>query len=209
MAKKATPRKAPSKRTSRKEPPAKAMKKAASARSTKPVAKKVIKKRARPLHGVRFPNEDARYRRARNNLLSAELELRRQIERVAVLRRALPPGGAVPQDYSFEEAPIERPDDLRTVRLSELFGESPTLLAYSFMFGPEDAAACPSCTSILDGLDGSFPHVIQRVPLVVIAKSPIARILAHARERGWRNLRLLSSFGKSSRLIAVQKLCRN
>jgi predicted dithiol-disulfide oxidoreductase (DUF899 family) len=56
---------------------------------------------------------------------------------------------------------------------------------------------CPSCTSILDSLDGAVTPVSQRVSLVVIAKSPIARILDFARERGWRNLRLLSSAANS------------
>jgi predicted dithiol-disulfide oxidoreductase (DUF899 family) len=51
------------------------------------------------------------------------------------------------------------------------------------------------CTSFLDGLDGNAQHLAQRTNLVVIAKSPLERILEHARSRGWRNLRLLSSAG--------------
>lgn len=46
-----------------------------------------------------FPNESPEYRQARNALLAEEIELRRYIERVAALRRALPPGGGVPEDY--------------------------------------------------------------------------------------------------------------
>jgi predicted dithiol-disulfide oxidoreductase (DUF899 family) len=57
--------------------------------------------------------------------------------------------------------------------------------------------ACPSCTSILDGLNGTAPHAAQRINLVVVAKSPIKRIRAFARERGWHNLRLLSSANNS------------
>jgi predicted dithiol-disulfide oxidoreductase (DUF899 family) len=148
-----------------------------------------------PLHQVRFPNESAEYRSARSGLLQAERELRRQTERVAALRRGLPAGGAIPEDYVFDEAPRDEPE--RQVRFSELFGDSPTLITYSFMFGPEDAAACPSCTSILDALDGAYIHVTQQVPFVVIAKSPIERIMGHAGDRGWRRLRLLSSFGNS------------
>lgn len=49
------------------------------------------------------------------------------------------------------------------------------------------------CTSILDGIEGEAPHVMQRVNLVIVAKSPIGRILQFTRPRGWRNLRLLSS----------------
>lgn len=148
-----------------------------------------------PLHDVRFPNEGGEYRRSRNHLLDAERELRRQTERVAALRRSLPAGGAIPEDYVFDEAPLDQAE--RRVRFSELFGDKPTLITYSFMFGPEDGAACPSCTSILDALDGTFIHVTQQVPFVVIAKSPIGRIMGHARDRGWRRLRLLSSFGNS------------
>jgi predicted dithiol-disulfide oxidoreductase (DUF899 family) len=149
--------------------------------------------RAAPFHDVRFPAESSAYRDARNDLLMAERELRRQIEQVAALRRTLPLGGRVPEDYVFDEAPRDQPK--RQVRFSELFGESPTLITYNFMFGPEDAAACPSCTSILDTLDGTFIHLTQRVPFVVIAKSPVDRIMGHAADRGWRRLRLLSSFG--------------
>lgn len=144
------------------------------------------------LHEVRFPGETAEYRQARDLLLEAEIALRRQIEAVAAMRRALPPGGPAPEDYVFEEG-----EDARPVRLSELFGDKPTLVAYSFMYGPQMEQACPSCTSILDSLDGAAPHVGQRVSLVVVAKSPIARIRAFAEERGWRRLRLLSSAGNS------------
>src|ERR1700675_2300292 len=51
---------------------------------------------------VRFPNESAEYRRAREALLAEEIVLRRHIERVAEQRRALPPGGEVKKDYAFE-----------------------------------------------------------------------------------------------------------
>jgi predicted dithiol-disulfide oxidoreductase (DUF899 family) len=135
-----------------------------------------------------FPNEPKPYRAARNRLLRAEIALRAQVEKVAALRRKLPAGGKVPQDYVFEEG-----EPARRVKLSELFGERDTLVAYSFMYGPQMAKACPMCTSMLDGLNGNAPHIAQRANLVVIAKSPIARILEFARGRGWSNLRLLST----------------
>jgi len=72
-----------------------------------------------------------------------------------------------------------------------------TLVLYSFMYGPAMKQPCPSCTSILDGLDGAAPHVVQRVGLAAVAKSPIERIRRFARERGWRNLRLVSSAGNT------------
>ncbi|MGH8688325.1 MAG: DUF899 family protein [Burkholderiales bacterium] len=139
-----------------------------------------------------FPNETKPYRTARNRLLRAEAALRRQVEKVAALRRKLPAGGKAPQDYLYEEG-----DPPHAVRLSQLFGKHDTLAVYSFMYGPKMAAACPMCTAMLDSLDGAAPHVAQRASLVVVARSPIARILEHARARGWRNLRLLSSAGNT------------
>lgn len=139
------------------------------------------------LHETRFPNESAAYRAARDEVLRAEIALRRQTEEVAAMRRKLPLGGAVPIDYEFMDA------QKQPVRLSQLFTRDAPLVVYSFMYGPQMKAACPSCTSILDSLDAEAPHVTQRVNLAVVAKSPIERILAHARDRGWRNLRLLSS----------------
>ena len=68
-----------------------------------------------------------------------------------------------------------------------------SLILYSFMYGPQMQRPCPSCTSILDGLNGSLVHALQRINFAVVAKSPIQRIRAFALERGWRNLRLLSS----------------
>jgi len=135
---------------------------------------------------MRLPNETKTYRVKRNRLLAAEKALRRKVEQVAALRRKLPVGGAVPEDYVFE-------GESGTVRLSELFRNGDTLIVYSYMYGPKMARPCPMCTSMLDGLDGSAPHISQRTNLAVIAKSPIARILEFARARGWRNLQLLSS----------------
>lgn len=141
---------------------------------------------ATALHGTRFPNESPEYRSARDALLEAELALRRQVENVAALRRALPPGGRVPEDYAFD-------DEGGKVRLSELFVRGTTLVAYSFMFGPKMAQPCPMCTAFLDGLNGNAAHVAQRTNLVVIAASPIGRIMDYARSRGWFSLKFLSS----------------
>jgi predicted dithiol-disulfide oxidoreductase (DUF899 family) len=135
---------------------------------------------------MKFPNENEKYRAARVQLLQAELALRRQIEEVAALRRKLPTGGEVREDYVFES-------ENGPLRLSQLFENGSTLVAYSFMYGPNMKQACPSCTSILDSLDGAARHLAQVTNLVVIAKSPIARVMEHARIRGWKHLKLLSS----------------
>ena len=147
-------------------------------------------------HSVRFPGESEGYRAARNELLEAEIQLRRNIEAVAAQRRDLPLGGKVPEDYVFDEAAPGSAE--QKVRLSELFADGKdTLIVYSFMYGPKMAQPCVSCTSILDALDGEAPHVMQRINLAVVAKSPISRIMGFKTERGWRNLRLLSSAGNT------------
>lgn len=146
----------------------------------------------RPIHDKRLPGESPEYRAARDSLLRSEIALRRQIEAVAVERRALPPGGPVPQDYVFEEG-----EEATPVKLSELFGDKDVLLLYSFMYGPKMKQACPSCTSFVDALDGEMRHIRQRVAIAVVARSPIGRFRAHARARGWRDTRLLSSANNS------------
>ncbi len=164
-----------------------------------------------PLHTVRFPGESDEYRRARDELLQAEIDLRRHTEAVAAKRRTLPLGGAVPEDYSFEEIA----EGSGEVRFSELLRAGrDTLVVYSFMFprwpgdtrpGPAGETGrlplaetpCASCASILDSLDGAAPHLEQQLNLVVVAKSDPQRIRTFANERGWRNLRLLSSQGNT------------
>lgn len=134
---------------------------------------------------VRFPNESAEYRAARTDLLREEIELRRHLERVAAQRRNLPPGGEVRGDYRFEGE--DGPTDF-----AGLFGDKETLGVYSYMFGPERERPCPMCTALLGPLDGNAADLGQRMSLVVVARSPIARLVAFKTERGWRNLRLYS-----------------
>src|SRR6266700_2928785 len=113
---------------------------------------------------ISFPGESPEYRTARDRLLQQEVELRRATEAVAAARRALPPGGGVPQDYVFQQAGSGGTP--RDVRLSELFARGKdTLAVYSFMFprALDDERPCPSCTSMLDALDGATEHITQRV----------------------------------------------
>jgi predicted dithiol-disulfide oxidoreductase (DUF899 family) len=159
---------------------------------------------------VKFPGESAEYRAARDRLLVQEIELRRAMEAVAAARRALPPGGIVPEDYVFQGAGVDgTPTD---VRLSELFGTGrDSLVIYSFMFprdpgdrrpGPRtgdtallplEEGPCPSCVALLDQLEGAAEHAGQRVNVTVVAKAALPRVLTFAEERGWRRLGLLSS----------------
>jgi predicted dithiol-disulfide oxidoreductase (DUF899 family) len=142
---------------------------------------------------TKFPGESVEYRRARNALLRSEVKLRRQIEAVAEQRRALPLGGVVKTNYEFDSADGKVP-------LSELFAPGKrTLFLYNFMF-PESLDSdlpCPSCTSIIDAVDGAARHAAQRINFVVVAKAPIERFQRHARSRGWKHARLLSSANNS------------
>jgi predicted dithiol-disulfide oxidoreductase (DUF899 family) len=157
-----------------------------------------------------FPGESSEYRAARDRLVQREIELRRATEAVAAARRELPPGGPAPEDYVFQGAGLGgAPTD---VRLSELFAPGKdSLVIYNFMFprdpgddrpGPKSGQTallpladgpCPSCTALLDQLDGAVEHVSQHVNLAVVAKAPLERVLTFAEERGWRRLKLLSS----------------
>ncbi len=139
-----------------------------------------------------FPNESSEYRKARNELLEAEAALRAQLEEVAALRRKLPVGGAVKEDYVFDEVGVG--GAITQVKLSQLFAPGKnSLFIYGYMFGPQAKQPCPLCTSMLDGLDGNARHITQRINLAVVARSPIKRIVDVASARGWRHLRLLSS----------------
>jgi predicted dithiol-disulfide oxidoreductase (DUF899 family) len=151
--------------------------------------------------GIRFPGESVKYRAARDQLLDQEIELRRAMEAVAAARRALPPGGSVPQDYIFEGAGADGAPI--PVRLSELFAPGKnSLVIYSFMF-PRDPAdqtpgpatgqtallplpegPCPSCVALIDQLDGAAEHLGQHLNLAVVAKTSPQRLLTFAQERG-------------------------
>ncbi|MGY5135491.1 DUF899 family protein [Streptomyces nigrescens] len=89
------------------------------------------------------------------------------------------------------------------------------MVIYSYMFprhpgdkrpGPKvgrtaqlklEEGPCPSCTALLDQLDGAAEHVAQRVNFAVVARAPLSRLLTFTEERGWRRLRLLSSAGNT------------
>jgi predicted dithiol-disulfide oxidoreductase (DUF899 family) len=152
---------------------------AADEKSLKPAAQLAASNTAH------FPNESREYREARNALLASEIELRRQLERVAQERRALPDGGAVPKDFEFAS-------ENGTVRLSELFGDKQTLLVYSMMFGPQRKSACPSCSSFLSSWNGAAVNLRERVAMAVTARSPIERLIDYKKERGLGNLRFFS-----------------
>ncbi|MEW2620632.1 DUF899 family protein [Streptomyces sp. NPDC048106] len=146
---------------------------------------------------TRLHGESAEYLAAREELRGAEIELMRQRERVAALRRSLPPGAEV-GEYVFLEGParLDAGDTpVREVALGELFTGGPErpLLVYHFMYGKRQTDPCPMCTLWLDGFDGVARHVARNADLVVVAAADPAALRRHARARGWSRLRLLSA----------------
>ena len=165
--------------------------------------------------GVLFPNESAEYRAARDRLLRKEIELRRQMEVVAEERRKLPPGGMLKEDYVFDGLGVDGKP--ARIRFSELFAPGrDTLIVYHMMFPryptdtrpkpasgslanlPREDSPCPSCTALVDQFDGAAPHLeAAGFNFVVIAKTPLERLLTFASERGWRHVRFLSAANNS------------
>jgi predicted dithiol-disulfide oxidoreductase (DUF899 family) len=140
-------------------------------------------------------DEPSEYGVRREELRQAEVELMHHRERVASLRRQLPSGAPV-QDYRFLEGPrhLEGGDDpVTTVQLSELFTSSErALVVYHLMYGKRQTSPCPMCTMWVDGLNGVMRHIAQNADFVVAAAADPAALRAHARDRGWDNIRLLS-----------------
>ncbi|HEX6648713.1 MAG TPA: DUF899 family protein [Pyrinomonadaceae bacterium] len=145
-------------------------------------------------------NESPEYLAKREELRHAEIELMRQRERVAELRRALPPGAIIP-DYEFLEGPAALDDSdeqTRTVRLSELFsGPDRSVVIYQFMYGKEQTTACPMCTAWIDGFNGVAHHLAQNVDFAIVAAADPVTLRTYARNRGWNRLRLLSAGGST------------
>ena len=132
---------------------------------------------ARPM-----PGESEAYRAARTTLLAEEIELRRHKERVAEMRRALPEGPVAP-DYRFLDA------EGREVTLADLFRHKGTLYTYFWMGGPERQKPCPMCSSVLDAFDATVPAIEERMAFAILGRSPVARQVEWARDKGWRHLR--------------------
>ena len=148
------------------------------------------------LRQTNLSNESEEYLLKREELRRAEIDLRKERERVAELRRQLPQGPAV-EDYVFEEvsAKLDAGDTpVRKTRLSELF-TSPdrSVVIYQFMFGKKQTKPCPMCTAWIDGFNGVAHHLAQNLDFAIVAAADLPSLRNHARERGWNRLRLLSA----------------
>jgi len=115
---------------------------------------------------------------ARDELIAREKEHTRRADELARQRRELP-WVAMEKEYRFDAD-----DGART--LVELFEGRSQLLVYHFMYGPTYEAGCPTCSSMVDGLDGLLPHLYARdVTLLLVSRAPMERLQAYKQRMGW------------------------
>ena len=144
-----------------------------------------------------LPSESPEYRKLRTELLEAEISLKEQREQVAELRRRLPTDTPI-ENYALQCVDLSSAAGPRACRLTELFDDpEKPLVLMQFMFGEAQTNACPMCTMWADGYDGTVPHLSEHVNFGVIVAGDLETFAEHARGRGWRNLRIVSSAGTS------------
>src|ERR1700746_3048870 len=116
--------------------------------------------------------------KARLELLKAEKELTHRSDELA-RQRGGPPWVPIKKGYRFET-------DEGSASLADLFHGRSQLLVYQFMFGPDFAAGCPSCSSIADGFNGIEVHLANHdVMLWAVSRAPLEKLLAYERRMGW------------------------
>jgi len=114
----------------------------------------------------------------RLELLEAEKELTRRSDELAQRRQALP-WVRIDKPYRFDT-------DQGSATLADLFQGRSQLLVYHFMFGPDYAAGCPSCSSIADGFEGFWTHLAHHdVMLAAVSRAPLGKLQAYKRRLGW------------------------
>jgi predicted dithiol-disulfide oxidoreductase (DUF899 family) len=115
---------------------------------------------------------------ARLDLLAAEKELTRRSDELARRRQELP-WVQVNKEYRFET-------DEGRVSLADLFRGRSQLLVYHFMFGPDYAAGCPSCSAIADGFNGFVVHLANHdVMLWAVSRASLEKIQGYKQRMGW------------------------
>src|ERR1700689_5353018 len=116
---------------------------------------------------------------ARLELLKAEKELTRRSDELARRRQELA-WVRIDKEYRFET-------DEGAASLADLFRGRSQLLVYHFMFGPDFAAGCPSCSAIADGFSGSVAHLVNHdVAFTAVSRAPLAKLQDYKRRMGWR-----------------------
>jgi predicted dithiol-disulfide oxidoreductase (DUF899 family) len=141
-------------------------------------------------------NESPEYLVRREELRLAEIELMKQRERCAELRRGLPAGAPI-SDYEFFEGPasLDQGDEpVRKVTLSQLFTvPNRSLVIYQLMYGKKQTTPCPMCTAWIDSWNGVAHHLAQNIDVAIVAAADPSSLRSYARTRGWDKLRLLSA----------------
>src|SRR5260370_32918119 len=107
-----------------------------------------------------------------------EAEQAKRNDEITKARRDLP-WVRVEKEYEFDTEQGKK-------TLAELFDGRSQLLAYNIMFGPDyTLGACPGCTSLADGLDGSLVHLSHRdVTLICFSRAPVERLTAYKHRMG-------------------------
>jgi predicted dithiol-disulfide oxidoreductase (DUF899 family) len=124
---------------------------------------------------------------ARLDLLQAEKELTHKSDEIARRRQELP-WVRIDKEYTFET-------EKGKASLKDLFRGRSQLLIYHFMFGPDYAAGCPSCSAIADGFDGFAVHLANHdVTLGAVSRAPFAKLKEFRERMGW-TFPWASSFG--------------
>ena len=116
---------------------------------------------------------------ARKELLAEEKDLTRRSDELARKRQELP-WVPVEKEYTFDT-------DDGTKTLPELFDGRSQLVVYHFMFGPQYAAGCPTCSSIADTFDGATVHLANRdVTFLACSRAPLDELQSYKRRMGWQ-----------------------
>src|SRR5438876_6843153 len=114
----------------------------------------------------------------RRELLKAEKELTHRSDELARRRQELP-WVKVNKEYRFDT-------DKGKASLADLFQGRSQLLIYHFMFGPDYAAGCPSCSSIADSFNGLYAHLANHdVMFWAVSRAPLAKLEAYKKRMGW------------------------
>ena len=111
-------------------------------------------------------------------LLEAEKEHTRCGDELARRRQSLP-WVRVDESYRFAT-------DAGDASLADLFAGRSQLMVYHFMFGPDYAAGCASCSAIADGLNAAAVHLANHdVTLSAVSRAPLAKLQAYKQRMGW------------------------
>jgi predicted dithiol-disulfide oxidoreductase (DUF899 family) len=130
-----------------------------------------------PEHKVGTKEE---WQAARDELAKLEAEQAERGQEINEKRLELP-WVPVEKEYVFDTQEGKQ-------SLAELFDGRSQLLAYNVMYGPDyEIGACPGCTNLADGLEGSVLHLAHRdVTLIAFSRAPIDRLTPYKERMGWQ-----------------------